>query len=141
MSVRNIDKGYIGTDSGAIDVSGYVTLPVTFTQPFTMTVNATFMKKNGIWLMTLPPVMGAPLTSDNIIAYLPSSYQAIDGLFRSLFTPVSSYSVLGTNPGKYPGFISIYNNSFALRTSGKYVVGSTPQGLPNSTTIVYLTNL
>ena len=138
MSVRNIDKGYIGVDT-SLDTTRYDTLPVTFTQPFSMTVNATFIKKNGICVMTLPPVMGAPITSYNIIAYFPSSYVAMDGMFQTSFNLVTSYSILGTNPGTYPGCISIYDNSFTIRTTGKYVVGSTPQGLPNSTTLIYMT--
>ena len=142
MSIQNIDKGYIGIDTSP-GTSSYVTLPITFRQPYTMSVNATFMKKDGICVMTLPPVMGLPATSGQvtIIGTLPDEYHGIIKGEHALFIYIASYSVLGTNPGTYPGYISIVEETILFRTTGQFIAGSVPQGLPNSTTIIYLTDL
>ena len=138
MSVRNIDKGYIGTDSGTIDTSGYDIVPLTFSGVVT-TVNAVFNKYDGIVTLTLPPVYG-PSTSptSQIVVALPSQYQEKTGIQCSQFTYVSSYDSTGTVAGMYPGCIIISNGYLDIMTIGNNATGM-PVGLPNYTTIAYLT--
>ena len=53
MSLRNVDKGYIGGNS--IDTSSYLSIPLTFVG-INATVNATFNKIGNVVILTLPPV-------------------------------------------------------------------------------------
>ena len=61
MSVRNIDKGYIGT-SNSSTVSFYTTT-LSFIGGIVTTANATFNKIGRIIVLTLDPVVGDPVSS------------------------------------------------------------------------------
>ena len=141
MSVRNIDKGYIGADSGTINTSGYVTLPLTFTG-VVMTVNGVFNSHDGIVTLTLPPIYGAVSTGAvGIQCLLPPQYSGKTGMQASQFVNVTSYDSTGSILGTYSGAIYILGDTLEILTTGQYVAGTTPQGLPNSTTVVYLTDI
>jgi len=142
MSVRNIDKGYIHTESGDIDIdtSQYVTIPLTFVG-VTTTVNAVFNKHDDIVTLTLPPVYGpAAVGVIGIQCLLPVQYSWKSGVQTSQFAYVTSYDSTGSILGAFPGVIDILGITLEILTTGRFGSGP-PQGLPNYTTIVYSTNL
>ena len=80
MSVRNIDKEYIKTD---IVLGTSITVPITFSGPYTTTLNVTFNKFGRIITVTIPPSLDfvtnvAYFTSsaipDSMITYGPCTF-------------------------------------------------------------------
>jgi hypothetical protein len=136
MSVRNIAKGYIGSNNTT--ASG-VTLPLSFMGGISTTVQATFLKQDKLITLSLPAVMGVPTSTIIPSALLPTGYGGMVGLTQSSLIYVTSFDSTGTNTGTFPGNVTITSTYIAIRTSGAFVAdGSTSQGSPSVLSIVYL---
>ena len=135
MSLRNITRGYISNNYIDHGTSGFVTVPLTFDG--STVVNATFNKQGFLWVLTLPSVMEIQTGYTMIQATLPSQFRARNAS-QSQKVTVMSLDSGGTNVVRYPGEILINNYTISIRTTGMIGPSATsPQGIPNATTVIY----
>ena len=146
MSVRNIDKGFIKLNDFKTTT---LTIPLTFTGPFTAIVDATFKKVGRLVTLTIPPVLGIGTSSTFFTANVPGGIPADmlphpkhDGGILMQWT--KRYN--GTSIGRQIGDIEIKGNEQIINvlgglgpTSVFYSYASDTQGWENTIKISYFT--
>ena len=100
------------------------------------TVNAIFNKIGRIIVLTLAPIFAPPNNDLPPLATIPAGYEASPD--QSMYVNVYSYDSSYSNPGNYVGHFILQNNILSLSSTGVFNGAfGTPQGINNTTTIVY----
>ena len=103
MSVRNIDKGYIGSAKQEIDTSNIFTTKIQFSGPFSIYVAATFQRFGDMVSLTLDPIVGTVTTAGTLTGSIPSGWFPTDAQGFINYMHVLNSTRLGV--GDYAGYI------------------------------------
>ena len=144
MSVRNIDKGFIKSTDFKTTI---LTIPLTFTGPFTATVDVTFKKVGRLVTLTIPPVLGYSTVNTFFTANIPGGIPA-----DMLPHPINEGGRLmqwtkrynNTSLGRQIGYFQIMGNGQRIYVAGTlapasvfYAYASDTQGWENTMKVSY----